>query len=570
MFVIDAEAEQARVIQSISNVGTVLFNIAVQPGAGEIWVSNTEALNHIPHESRLNGRFAENRITRLIPDGASYRIAAVNLNPHVEVTPSVAREKRALGLAQPLEIVFQPDGREAYVAAFGSRKIGVLDREGRVIDRIAVGFGPGGLVLDARRAVLYALNHLEATVSVIDLRQRRTVARAALRHDPTPSVVKLGRSFFYDALLTSGFGDLSCATCHVFGDVDGLAWDLGDPAGPRIDYPVALRSTGLAEPRQSLHPLKGPMMTQTLRGLEGTAPYHWRGDRFGLPSAPGGDLESLKDFKPAFVDLLGRAEPLGDSDMDALARYLFTIRFPPNPFQRLDRLMNAEERAGFEFFTGPFLSGAGQQNCVSCHQLPTGTNRMINFEGIQVGRDMKTAQLRNVYDKIGRFNVAGPQVSGFGLLHDGTFDTVVSFLRLEVFFLPGRSEADKDIVRRQLHRYVMGFDTGMAPAVGRQLTMAGAGAAADRELLRLLEIRSAASECDLTARAWEGGRQRGWLYSDYAYHGDRLREPLLDSDALLARYRSSGEPVTFTCVPPGDGRRSALDRDLNGVLDGDE
>ena len=174
VFVIDAEAEQARVIQSISNVGTVLFNIAVQPGAGEIWVSNTEALNHIPHESRLNGRFAENRITRLIPDGASYRIAAVNLNPHVEVTPSVAREKRALGLAQPLEIVFQPDGREAYVAAFGSRKIGVLDREGRVIDRIAVGFGPGGLVLDARRAVLYALNHLEATVSVIRPRLERS------------------------------------------------------------------------------------------------------------------------------------------------------------------------------------------------------------------------------------------------------------------------------------------------------------------------------------------------------------------------------------------------------------
>jgi hypothetical protein len=163
------------------------------------------------------------------------------------------------------------------------------------------------------------------------------------------------------------------------------------------------------------------------------------------------------------------------------------------------------------------LSGAGQQNCVSCHQLPTGTNRLINFEGPQIGRDMKTAQLRNVYDKIGRFNVAGPQVSGFGLLHDGTFDTVVSFLRLEVFFFPGKSEDEKDIVRRQLHHYIMAFDTGMAPAVGRQLTVAGEPSVENRKLLHLLEIRSAAEECDLAARVWEGKVQRGWLYRNYSY-----------------------------------------------------
>jgi YVTN family beta-propeller protein len=570
LFVIDAAAEQPRVIHSVSKVGTVLFNLAVQPGSGEIWVSNTEALNHIPHESRLNGRFAQNRITRVIPHGAGYRTFVNHLNPHVESVAPAARAMRELSLAQPVDLVFQPNGKEAYVAAFGSGKIGVLDAKGAVIDRITVGFGPGGLALDSRRGRLYVLNHLEATISVVDVRQRRTVAKTALRHDPTPTVIKRGRGFFYDAMSTSGFGDLSCASCHVFGDVDGLAWDLGGPVGPSIDYPAGLRSTGLAEPRQALHPLKGPMVTQTLRGLAGTAPYHWRGDRFGLPTAPGGDLESLKDFKPAFVDLLGRSEEIPDDAMDALAQFIFTIRFPPNPFQRLDRLMNGEERAGFEFFIGPFLSGAGQQNCVSCHQLPTGTNRMINFEGPQVGRDMKTAQLRNVYDKIGRFNSAGPQVAGFGLLHDGTFDTVVNFLRLEVFFFPGKSEAEKDVVRRQLHHYVMAFDSGMAPAVGRQLTVVGEPSAENRKLLYLLEIRSAAEECDLTARVWEGERQRGWLYRSYAYHADRRGQTPLETDALLGRYRTSKEPITFTCVPPGDGQRSALDREMNGMLDGDE
>ncbi len=572
VFVIDAAAENPTVIEPIGNVGTVLFDLAVQPGSGEVWVSNTEALNFVPHEPRLRGKFARNRVTRIAFAGnAAPEVQAVELNQHLARSgDGGSPQERNLSLAQPLNLVFQPDGGTAYVAAFGSRKIGVLDRAGRVVDRIAVGFGPAGLALDARRQRLYVLNHLDLTISVVDLRQRQTVATVPLRHDPTPAEVKAGRQLFYDAAATSRRGDLSCATCHVFGDTDGLAWDLGDPAGPRIDYPVKIKNTGLLEPRQSLHPLKGPMMTQSLRGLAGTAPFHWRGDRFGVPYAPGEDIASFKDFNPAFVELLGRSQTFADSSMEAFARFVLTIRYPPNPHQRLDRLMNAEQKAGFEFFTGPFLSASGVENCVGCHSLPTGTNRLVNFEHTQVGRDMKSAHLRNVYDKIGRFNVAGPQVSGFGLIHDGTFDTVANFLRMDGFVFPGKTNEEKDVIRRQLHHYVMAFDTGMAPAVGRQLTVAGEPQKKDREFLEFLMIRSAAGECDLTARGWEGKAQRGWLYRDYAYHADRRDEKPIDVEALLGRYRQSSEPITFTCVPPGDGRRSALDRNLDGVFDGDE
>jgi YVTN family beta-propeller protein len=568
VFVIDAAAERPKVIQTISDVGTVLFNMAVQPGSGEIWVSNTEAFNHIPHESRLNGRFAQNRITRVIPDSAKgYRSVASDLNPHIE--SAGGRSVSELGLAQPLDLVFQPDGREAYVAVFGSRKVGVLDGGGRIIDRISVGFGPGGLALDPKHRRLYVLNHLDATISIVDLGKRQSIGAVALRHNPTPTMIQQGRRFFYDAALTSRYGDLSCATCHVFGDVDGLAWDLGDAGGPAIDIPVGLRNSGFSSPRQSLHPLKGPMVTQSLRGLAGNGPYHWRGDRFGNALAPGGDVASFKDFNPAFVDILGRAEEIPDAAMEAFARYILTIRFPPNPFQRLDRSLDAQQQAGFDFFTGPFLSGAGQQNCVSCHNLPAGTNHLVNFEGPQIGRDMKTAQLRNVYDKIGRFNASGPQVSGFGLLHDGTFESVASFLRLDVFFFPGNSEAAKDVIRRQLHEYIMAFDTGMAPAVGRQLTINGALTGDERQTLELLTNRAGAGDCDLIARGWEGEALRGWLYKNGAFQGDRSGEPALGPDALLERFIKYGEPLTLTCVPPGDGRRSALDRDLDGNLDGD-
>jgi YVTN family beta-propeller protein len=572
VFVIDTAMESPKVVESISNVGTVLFNIAIQPGSGEIWVSNTEAFNFVPHEPRLRAKFGDNRITR-IPRLAvgGHKRQAVNLNPHIDqsvVTGPLS--ERELSLAQPLDLVFQPDGNEAYVAAFGSAKIGVLDGTGQVVDRIAVGFGPGGLALDSQRQRLYVLNHLDATLSVVNLKTRQAMTTVPLRHDPTPAFVKQGRAFLYDAALTSGHGDLSCATCHVFADLDGLAWDLGNPAGRTIDYPVRLKNTGDAEPRQALHPLKGPMVTQSLRGLAGTGPFHWRGDRFGIPYAPGSDVPSFKDFNPTFVDLLGRAVEIPDGVMESFARFVLGIRYPPNPNQRLDRGMDSEQQAGFEFFTGPFLSGGGLQNCVSCHKLPSGTNRLVNFENIQVGRDMKTAQLRNIYQKVGRFNVPGKQVAGFGLLHDGTFDTVANFLRLDTFFFPGKSEEERDVTRRSVQSYIMAFDTGMAPAVGRQLTIADELQERERQSIDLLTTRAAAGDCDLTGRGWEGPALRGWLYRNAAFSGDRTDETPLHLEGLLSRYRRNGEPITFTCVPPGDGLRSALDRDLDGYLDGDE
>jgi DNA-binding beta-propeller fold protein YncE len=573
VFVIDTSGDEAQVVDQISTVGTVLFNIAVQPGTGEVWVSNTEAFNFVPYEPALRGRFAVNRITRVVagPAGGD-RVRTVDLNPHIAGAAGAAvLPDRELSLAQPLDLVFQADGSLAYVAAFGSQKVGVLDRAGRVVERIKVGFGPGGLALDERAQRLYVLNHFDATISIVDLRKRQATATIPLRHDPTPPVVKQGRPFLYDAILTSAHGDLSCATCHVFGDLDGLAWDLGDPGGYGYDFPVALRHPEpLAAPRQNLHPLKGPMVTQSLRGLAGTAPFHWRGDRFGEPTIPGRDVASFKDFNAAFVDLLGRSREVSETAMEAFARFVFTMRYPPNPNQRFDRSLEEVEKAGFEFFSGPFPSGAGVLNCESCHMLPLGTNRLVNFEDIRVGRDMKTAHLRNVYQKVGRFNVAGAQVSGYGLLHDGSFDTVANFLRLDTFIFPGKNEEEKDKIRRALQSFIMAFDTGMAPAVGRQLTVVHKITVRDRELVERLMIRAKAGDCDLTAKGWEGKALRGWLYDNDAFRGDRAGEMPLAFDALLDRYLRSGEPVTFTCVPPGDGVRSALDRNLDGLLDGDQ
>ncbi|MFM7173570.1 MAG: hypothetical protein ACKO4U_11115, partial [Caldilinea sp.] len=43
--------------------------------------------------------------------------------------------------------------------------------------------------------------------------------------------------------------------------------------------------------KPSFHPMKGPMSTQSLRGLAGQGPMHWRGDRTGVTAAADETLE---------------------------------------------------------------------------------------------------------------------------------------------------------------------------------------------------------------------------------------------------------------------------------------
>ena len=115
VFVLDAAANEptGSLMQSVA-LAPYLFNLAVQPGSGEIWVTNTEAKNLVPLESRLQGNFADNRVTRILSNenGAS-RVLPVDLNRHVDRSAGAAADsERALSLAQPLDIVFSPDGNK--------------------------------------------------------------------------------------------------------------------------------------------------------------------------------------------------------------------------------------------------------------------------------------------------------------------------------------------------------------------------------------------------------------------------------------------------------------------------
>jgi YVTN family beta-propeller protein len=184
-------------------------------------------------------------------------------------------------------VIFTPTGEKAFVASFGTDRIGVFDAAGNALASIGLTNaseepadpqkkrGPRALAMHRNGTTLYALNRLSNSVSVVDSEAQRVVAEVMLQ-DPTPDVIRSGRGYLFDATL-SGNGTVSCASCHVDGDRDGLAWDLGDPGG-------TLFNNGTS---QTVHPMKGPLLTQTLRGLAGETMFHWRADRPGLESFNG-------------------------------------------------------------------------------------------------------------------------------------------------------------------------------------------------------------------------------------------------------------------------------------------
>src|SRR5262249_5741631 len=184
----------------------------------------------------------------------------------------------------------------------------------------------------------------------VDLATRRQTARVPLYSPEPPSLVS-GRRFLYDARLTSSHGDSACGSCHIFGDKDDLAWDLGNPDNPVLENPNPFAG---ATPRDtSFHPIKGPMTTQSLRGLANQGPMHWRGDRTG-GFEPGGDPldeeAAFMAFNVAFEGLLGRAAPLTDEEMKAFTEFALQLTYPPNPIRALDTSLTPAQQRGRDYF----------------------------------------------------------------------------------------------------------------------------------------------------------------------------------------------------------------------------
>jgi hypothetical protein len=365
-----------------------------------------------------------------------------------------------------------------------------------------------------------------------------------------------------------------------------------DSTGPAI-------ADGSGESNIDFHPLKGPMTTQTLRGMEHSGPMHARGDRSGggfSNRSPNWDADpnaldenqAFLKFNVAFVGLLGRASQLTPEDMQAFASYALRLQLPPNPIRNFDGSLTASQAAGAAFFAGA-PSGILSKSCNDCHTLDPatgafGTSGLTSFSGET--QHFKVTQLRSAYQKVGMFgrNTIGsvpghgtpttPQVRGFGLLHDGSTDNLVSFLANPLFTFPGGNPQRTDVAN-----FVLAFPSDLAPIVGQQVTLRS-DSASDPELVARLDLlvaraatpyadvdRSPNNECDLVVKGTIGGVPRGWWMSaPGVFTSDSSAEPTLSDAELRALANVPGQELTYTCAPPGSGPRMGIDR--GGVGDG--
>jgi len=596
VFAIDADADPPAETAAFAGVGTTLFNMAVNPISGALYVSNTDAQNHVRFEgpgtlaagvkpvgepATVRGHLAESRITVIDGGVATPR----HLNKHIDydAVPQPAGVK-GKSLATPVGMAVTADGATLYVAAFGSAKIGVFDTvelEGGTFtpdaaDHISLsGGGPAGLVLDGTR--LYTLTRFNNSVAVVDLTLGSVGAeiQSVPLHNPEPDSVLEGRPFLYDALLTSSNGEASCASCHIFGDMDDLAWDLGNPDGDQLGNNNPFTFGG---PNLPFHPMKGPMTTQSMRGMAEMGPQHWRGDR------QGDAIEAFNAFNVAFPGLVGRDEgELTPADMQKFTDFALQIQYPPNPIRMLDNSLRVDEQLGRTIYFGSSTDTVG--NCQACHVIngPAGHFGGDGRSSIaNVPQEFKIPHLRNQYQKVGMFGMpetpglAGPftymgsQVRGFGYMHDGSLDTVARFLS-RVFF---STHVDEEAA---LQTFLMVLDTDLAPIVGQQVTRTTtSGAAVDARIDAMLTAATTsypskilgpgATQCDVIVNTVVAGEPRGAVrLATGEFQLDDASPPMVES-AIRALADTAGQETTYTCVPYGSGVRAGVDRDEDGVF----
>jgi DNA-binding beta-propeller fold protein YncE len=615
---------------AFAHVGTTLFNMVTNPVTGRLYVSNTEAFNQVRFEgpgifggSTVQGHLAETRITVISGSTVTPR----HLNKHIDYSklagdPGFDPTAKNHSLSTPLDMAVTTDGRTLFLAAFGSSKIGVFDTaalENNTFDPRTIssnyipvsGGGPSGLVLDEARGRLYVMTRFDNSVKVIDLASKQEIGQSALPN-PEPESVVAGRPMLYDATRFSGNGEASCASCHIFGDMDDLAWDLGNPDAPVTKSPLqinfgdilrlipilpALNGTGEVD---DFHSMKGPMTTQTLRGLRNSGAMHWRGDRsngaFGID--PVDSNLSFNNFIVAFDGLVGSPDLPSAAEMQKFTDFQLQVLPPPNPVRSLDNSLTAPQQRGRDFFAGPrpadgiIVPGVFEQTfaCNGCHVLDPsqgffGTGRNASFENeTQI---VKIPHLRNQYAKAGMFGAPkvnffdapnsgflGDQIRGFGFLHDGSTDTLFRFLTATVFRPQpagiGFPETDPDATRRDVEQFLLAFDSDLAPIVGQQVTLSQADRQTAGPRIDLMIQRAEApfiskalggevKECDLVANVMLGGRVRNFLYDPVARkfisEDGKIR---LSDIALRAIAAEPGQEVTYTCLPPGSGSRIAL------------
>ncbi|MFQ5489296.1 MAG: YncE family protein [Phycisphaerae bacterium] len=542
-------------ITALSDVGTMLTGLALNPVSGQVLVTNIQGLNQIRLEPNLNGHFVDHEVVLIADPTNPSTVAPRDLHagiPNFNDTSAFNPPAWAGSLADPADIVVHQNGETAYVAANGSSRVGVLrTATGGVLSVVDVAAGPTGLALDSAGNLLYVFSRVSQSVTVVDVSSgvNPVVRETIPLFNPEPPEIQFGRQFLYTSLQSNNGGS-ACAGCHPQAGLDHLAWDLGDPGGGPQPVPPNLNGVN--------HPLKGPMVTLSLQGLKNHNFLHWRSDK-----------ETFNDFNGAFAALMG-GNQLSPEDMEAYRVFIETVVYPPSPFfNRNNSYKDPRALDGIdEYFTF----------CNGCHEsshdgafLMAGTGDGGTF---LVGapfflQKAEITQLRGMHKKLN-----SDQFNGVGLVHDGRDKRQATGNPLEEFidfFFANRPDVTFQD-RQDLLTFVTMFQSNVMSVVGWQILMVppmSALSAASVQLnVMIAQHDKVPSHCDVVAKGIVSGAPRSYDLVT------TTPEPTFQSDtdqlitlAALTASLGVGDQLVFTAVPPGSGPRG-IDQDLDCVSDG--
>ncbi|TAJ21777.1 MAG: hypothetical protein EPO68_04155, partial [Planctomycetota bacterium] len=437
--------------------GTLLFAHGVNPlpttaGHQELWQLNSDAQNKttgLQGEPAIAGKFSFNRITRLrLPlaaNGAGIPNAnatSISLDPPAMTGASGGSITTQTTVGQPYSIAFNSSYGQAFVTGLLTDNVMMFDKNGNTLTEWDVVTGgtdraiPRAVLVKATTGLrsgdvlVYCWGDNKVREYHYALSQTPQVTHTrtyTLRADPATVAVRAGRSHFYDGT-NSAFGNTSCATCHVEGGTDFLAWNLSNS-------PLTVSGT----PATRTIDDKGGMVTQTLVGLERLTPFHWRGER---------TLDNFNEF--AFHGLLGGAQ-LDEQQFDEFEAFLFSLHNPANPNQHRERIVDGTQDFASSvthkypnavdgqdaFFDEDVFKG--HFRCLDCHAAPTGTINDVNTEVLIGGRPrlshLKPSPFHELWRKQSTTAKIGASLdaderraflgSGFG--HVGAFDDLFDF-----------------------------------------------------------------------------------------------------------------------------------------------
>jgi YVTN family beta-propeller protein len=359
----------------------IMENIAITPSGDMAITTLIRPKNNVPSAQIERGWMINHGIGIIMKDG---RMAQLLLDEPNDYYPD------------PYDIVIHPNGKRAFVSHSGVDMVSVIDLDKirillaeatdedlkvyanhlglssqYVLARIKTGANPKGLEISSDGKYVYVVERMDDRVSVIDTEQLQVVQSIDLGGPRRVTLTREGGKLFNHAAHTF-HNQYSCYTCHPDGHEDGLTYDL----------------TGSGRDLANV---------QTLRDLNGTAPFKWIGTNQSV----------YKQCGMRFSMFVTRTESFSPENLDAVVAYIMReLTHPPN----IHRLPNGElteaQKRGKAIFERDLTTDGREipvkDRCITCHNGPNFSNYEMADVGTLKDNDNPTLfdspNLNNVYE----------------------------------------------------------------------------------------------------------------------------------------------------------------------------